>query len=647
MMNKSEHRNRGHVCKHKYTYFNTIVSASENSYRQIVEEPDEGDHYFDSCDEDFDDIYEFPVDVDNEPASEFNNEEMDSSNATPRLFKSLPDFTPNQRYHPNQGWKWKDSCHFQSPMVLKEMSKTGNDFWIGDVVRGANHQHNYILDRLYTVNDQVFASAFLMEFFPNGNSAAISSEKVDIPLCNIMFYMSIIQLLNLCEQQLCSKLTSNDVHGNRNGQAIDDLLKLEKGLVMLSDKKTCSFCYWQFDPNQPLAFVHPDKLVRSNLVHLPNRGRVTNQGAIQGPGVSNNWSDLGFKMTGAEELLKLEAVDLSKDLPVENLHTLLLGMTKYCFKIAHDHFLNDGQLEKLTELSRNYNSKALHRNLTSSLSAYRSYLDPNMFAENNDSFVSMYQCFNNSSLFTSLVYMEKIDNFNYYKHILNNTVSETIRSMDNLHHTTVSRRRTEVERFAGGPHTETERCEQQHKFMRELLCYTNRRNGGRDVDIRFAEEYMLRHISQGGLFVKDTSSPFWESCVVGLAGVSRNTNSSKTSGLTLGKIVSQANDKRLLVEAYDFVANAAIPEDPQTCICERCLVDAAENVVVQRSSVDDFAIDDHDQSAIILVLDMSQRPLIHIPDYESWMFLSINKSKFGSYWLLLNTDWDLKKLAGP
>ncbi|KAI7871420.1 uncharacterized protein EV154DRAFT_111970 [Mucor mucedo] len=116
-------------------------------------------------------------------------------------------------------------------------------------------------------------------------------------------------------------------------------------------------------------------------------------------------------MTGAEELLKLKAVDLSQDLPVEILHTLLLGMTNYCFKIAHDHFLNDSQLKKLTELFRNYNSKALHRNLTSSLSAYRSYLgrdfkilvqlfpsilqkanfqDPNMFAENHDSFVSMY-----------------------------------------------------------------------------------------------------------------------------------------------------------------------------------------------------------------------------------------------------------------
>ncbi|KAI7875545.1 uncharacterized protein EV154DRAFT_526606 [Mucor mucedo] len=185
----------------------------------------------------------------------------------------------------------------------------------------------------------------------------------------------------------------------------------------------------------------------------------------------------------------------------------------------------------------------------------------------------------------------------------------------------------EIERFAGGPHMETERCERQHKFMGDLLCHTSRQNGGRDVAVRFAEEYMLRHISLGGLFVKDTSSPVWESCsmsatqsfdptiferelellennnsqrklVVGLAGVFRNSTSSETSGLTLGKLVSQAKDKGFQVEAYNFVANAAIPEDPQTCIYERGLVDAAENVVVKRSSDDNFTIGDHDQNAI-------------------------------------------------
>jgi hypothetical protein len=47
--------------------------------------------------------------------------------------------------------------------------------------------------------------------------------------------------------------------------------------------------------------------------------------------------------------MKLKAIDLSKDLPVEILHTLLLGMTKYCFIIAKDHFLSEQQTDTLSK----------------------------------------------------------------------------------------------------------------------------------------------------------------------------------------------------------------------------------------------------------------------------------------------------------
>ncbi|KAI8138646.1 hypothetical protein BJV82DRAFT_696885 [Fennellomyces sp. T-0311] len=39
--------------------------------------------------------------------------------------------------------------------------------------------------------------------------------------------------------------------------------------------------------------------------------------------------ELGFKKTGAEDLLKLEAFNPSQDTPVEVLHTVMLGIIKY------------------------------------------------------------------------------------------------------------------------------------------------------------------------------------------------------------------------------------------------------------------------------------------------------------------------------
>ncbi|GAA5807443.1 hypothetical protein MFLAVUS_000804 [Mucor flavus] len=207
--------------------------------------------------------------------------------------------------------------------------------------------------------------------------------------------------------------------------------------------------------------------------------------------------------------------------------------------------------------------------------------------------------------------MEGVDNFEQFKILLNSIVSETITAMDNLQHTIIvpnntRRTRTEttalekinfsslcnrlkahlvhipqdIDRFGGGPHTESETCEQQHKFMRELLCHTNRQNGGRDIAVRFAEEYMLRHIGEGGYFANPSTSAL-EMCgasvqaafdsiliqselelldnnssrkklAVGLAGLFKSDSSSKPSKLVLGVIVQKINDN-FVAEAYDFI----------------------------------------------------------------------------------------------
>ncbi|KAI7880890.1 uncharacterized protein EV154DRAFT_568381 [Mucor mucedo] len=97
-----------------------------------------------------------------------------------KLFKSLPDFTPNQRYHLNQGRKWKDNKHFQSPIVAKEFTNADTDFWIGDVVSTRPNQRQrqqqlYIIAKFLTVNDGLFVNVFPIDFTDNFQSAAIDS----------------------------------------------------------------------------------------------------------------------------------------------------------------------------------------------------------------------------------------------------------------------------------------------------------------------------------------------------------------------------------------------------------------------------------------------------------------------------------------
>ncbi|KAL0582255.1 hypothetical protein ABG067_007900, partial [Albugo candida] len=210
-------------------------------------------------------------------------------------------------------------------------------------------------------------------------------------------------------------------------------------------------------------FVFGGSENREDAVVLPNRGRGNTE-----PTLERNFDNLSFKLTGGETFVKLNALDLSKDSPVEILHTVQLGMVKYCFIIAYGNFLNQDHIVALTKLFRNYNSKALHRNLTSSLKSFRSFLgrdykilvqllpsllqkacldNPALFSD-GASFQAMFECFDNLGSLASLCYMEKIDNFKQYKDLLEFTVSETILAMDKLQHTILpaqNRRRVNAE----------------------------------------------------------------------------------------------------------------------------------------------------------------------------------------------------------
>lgn len=56
----------------------------------------------------------------------------------------------------------------------------------------------------------------------------------------------------------------------------------------------------------------------------------------------------------------------------------------------------------------------------------------------------------------------------------------------------------DIERFATAIHFETEKGEQFNKFTREHIFHTNRKLPSRDVLVPFGQQFMLRHIVDGG-----------------------------------------------------------------------------------------------------------------------------------------------------
>lgn len=84
---------------------------------------------------------------------------------------------------------------------------------------------------------------------------------------------------------------------------------------------------------------------------------------------------LDLKRPGAEPLLSLEALDLTADIPVECLHTILLIVTKYGLQVAFENFLNESHNLAIERICRGYKSKAFSRGLYSSLKYHKSFLD--------------------------------------------------------------------------------------------------------------------------------------------------------------------------------------------------------------------------------------------------------------------------------
>ncbi|KAI9351067.1 hypothetical protein BD770DRAFT_291174, partial [Pilaira anomala] len=56
----------------------------------------------------------------------------------------------------------------------------------------------------------------------------------------------------------------------------------------------------------------------------------------------------------------------------------------------------------------------------------------------------------------------------------------------------------DIIRFGPAVHFETEHGEQYNKFIREAILRTNRHFSARDITFRFARQFVIRHLINGG-----------------------------------------------------------------------------------------------------------------------------------------------------
>lgn len=254
----------------------------------------------------------------------------------------------------------------------------------------------------------------------------------------------------------------------------------------------------------------------------------------------------------------LGAVDLTKDTPIESLHTLLLGIGKYSFTVMSTNFLDADQVKALEGFCRGYHSRAFSRNLNSSMRLYKSFLgrdfkimmqvlpivlklalkESSAFGPfrttHSAQFEAMFACFDKLGELISLVYMERIkSNLHFHQIMMKQVVKDVVAALEGLHHIDVTsgRRSRNAEtnqqpntayfktknslanrgkshniihfmedflRFAGGVHTETEKGEQFNKYIRNWMFLTNRQNMARDVCFKMAIELIHRNITQEG-----------------------------------------------------------------------------------------------------------------------------------------------------
>ncbi|KAL0086822.1 hypothetical protein F4703DRAFT_1942034 [Phycomyces blakesleeanus] len=248
-----------------------------------------------------------------------------------------------------------------------------------------------------------------------------------------------------------------------------------------------------------------------------------------------NGCELSYIKNGSEEFLRLEAFDPTKDMPVEILHIIPLGLTKYLMTFLwKQKMLTTSEKGRLQEALNSYKScKSYSRTFRNKLRHTGSFVGrdfkeliqvlPGIMSKlfsDKPSASLFIKALHALDRLSSLVYMRGVDRcLDYYiaqiKHAVTD-VTDLLFQLDVqilqkgfskqdftfkpkvhlLHHIT-----DDIVRFGSVLQYETENGEQFNKFIREHLFKTNRHSTSRDVATRFGKQFICRHLCNGGSYV--------------------------------------------------------------------------------------------------------------------------------------------------
>ncbi|KAL0075607.1 hypothetical protein F4703DRAFT_1965870 [Phycomyces blakesleeanus] len=445
------------------------------------------------------------------------------------------DFMENQQLNLNQGNKWKEDPLLQHPMLTFE----GSDYWVGNVVEVQGYSNWFLLEKFFTKNGSRYANAFQVygghgPLLNHPDDAYIwsygNSTNFGVQFClrsntsNIEDFKRIISgTSDIMRVVICPlNMYSDDKSGNDSKQynvydsyllyfaampleernkwentlfvctsnhvlnavemlplVVNDLVVLEKGVEMYSEDLGKYVLVVA-----PLLLFMGDNPRQSQLaMHKGTSSKCLCRRCIF-PSPCLGWNHitgvLCFSPNGSKEFLRLKAFDQTKDMPIEILYTIPLGLIKYLIIFLWKQpVLTAVQKDSLQcVMSKLFGRES---NLELIISAFHAV-----------------------ARLSSLVAVDEVTKVLHALDLFILTTKDKLKQRDFsfkpklhlLHHLT-----EDMLRFGYVLQYETENSKQFNKFIHEHLFKTNRQATSQDVAKKFAKQFMCRHLCNDGSYI--------------------------------------------------------------------------------------------------------------------------------------------------